>query len=90
MKPDTRLWHCFLIFVLRESRFPKVDSAPCVSLMPRTEPTVRVSHLYQQLGLQVQCCGSVEEAALFQFWHLLANESAQNIRLAVDVPRLGT
>jgi hypothetical protein len=32
----------------------------------------RVAHLYQQLGLQVQCCGSVEDAALFQFWHLLA------------------
>ena len=32
----------------------------------------RVAYLYQQLGLQVQCCGSVEEAALFQFWHLLA------------------
>ena len=32
----------------------------------------RVAHLYQQLGLKVQCCGSVEDAALFQFWQLLA------------------
>jgi hypothetical protein len=33
----------------------------------------RVAHLYQQLGLhQVQCCGSVGDAALFQFWQLLA------------------
>jgi hypothetical protein len=32
----------------------------------------RVAQLYQQLGLNVQSCGSVEEAALFQFWQLLA------------------
>ena len=31
----------------------------------------RVAQLYQQLGLNVQCCGSVEDAALFRFWHLL-------------------
>jgi hypothetical protein len=33
-----------------------------------------VAQLYQQLGLNVQSCGSVEEAALFQFWHLLATK----------------
>jgi predicted phage terminase large subunit-like protein len=31
----------------------------------------RVTQLYQQVGLNVQSCASVEDAALFQFWHLL-------------------
>jgi predicted phage terminase large subunit-like protein len=31
----------------------------------------RVTLLYQRLGLNVQCCATVEDAALFQFWQLL-------------------
>jgi predicted phage terminase large subunit-like protein len=31
----------------------------------------RVTLLYQQLGLNVQSCGTVDDAALFEFWRLL-------------------
>jgi hypothetical protein len=31
----------------------------------------RIASLYQKVGLNVQSCGSVEDAALFQFWNLL-------------------
>jgi predicted phage terminase large subunit-like protein len=31
----------------------------------------RVALLYQQLGLNVQSCGTVDDAALFEFWRLL-------------------
>jgi Terminase RNaseH-like domain len=48
------------------------DSIPGLIHIAGSTERFRVAHLYQQLGLQVQCCGSVEDAALFQFWQLLA------------------
>jgi predicted phage terminase large subunit-like protein len=48
------------------------DSIPGLIHIAGSTERFRVAQLYQQLGLQVQCCGSVEDAALFQFWQLLA------------------
>jgi hypothetical protein len=48
------------------------DSIPGLIHIAGSTERFRVTQLYQQLGLNVQSCGSVEEAALFQFWHLLA------------------
>ena len=48
------------------------DSIPGLIHIAGSTERFRVAQLYQQLGLSVQSCGSVEGAALFQFWHLLA------------------
>jgi hypothetical protein len=52
----------------------------------------RVAYLYQQLGLQVQCCGSVEDAALFQFWQLLATNELKifaSLSMCLEEYRIG-